>query len=426
MIGSMSSRAGLHQGRRRLHPCFTLAGIALQVTACGESAETTSPVSQPASSGFPLPPGPVFTTTAQIEAPNSSSTLISFTPAIPEGDLDVTQALEVSGYAEVKSFGEQLFVGDGEALSITRYDVEGDQLVQRGSLGFQNQGITWINELFFMSPERAFVVNSDQFEIIEWNPTTMEIAATYDISALQREGWGNEYRGGHLREADGVLFFIWAYNNDRELFVNDFIVGMFDTNSGRFDVLVDPACPASAGFGGFFDEAGDLYLPADSFGGFTYFDGDGAKPSCIRRIRAGERAFDDSYVVRPMDALGGFAPWGLYYAGQGVAYTTAVDPNRLPEYDSVFEFIFDTIHEGYALDIHAGTSERIEEMPPDAVGFESVTVAGQVLIPRSAGAVTLYEVETVQTRVYALDPATKVATPKFTMPGYLRTVEQLR
>lgn len=83
-------------------------------------------------------------------------------------------------------------------------------------------------------------------------------------------------------------------------------------------------------------------------------------------------------------------------------------------------------HEGYALDLVLGTSERIEEIPPDAVGFESVTVDGQVLIPRSAGSVTLYEVETVQTRVYTLDPVTKAATPRFTMPGYLGTVEQLR
>jgi hypothetical protein len=65
-------------------------------------------------------------------------------------------------------------------------------------------------------------------------------------------------------------------------------------------------------------------------------------------------------------------------------------------------------------------------MPTDAVGFESATIEGQVLIPRSAGAVQIYEVDNVQTRVYTLDPLTKQATPRFTMPGYFGGVRRLR
>lgn len=394
--------------------------LAMATAGCGQDEGGSK-------TGVPLPPGSTYVTVSQVETPDGASTMLAFTADIPSGDLDLSSGLELPGYAEVAVHDGSLYVGNGEALTITRYDVVDDHLIERGSLGLQEQGLTWINELFFVSSERAYTVNSDQLRVIEWNPSTLEIVAEHDISALARDGWGHEYRGGHLREQDGVLFFVWAYTNDRKTFVNDFIVGAFDTETNTLEVLVDEECPASAGFGGFFDEAGDLYLPADSFGGFTYLGSDDPKQACIRRIRAGERTFDPEYLMRPTEALGsGLAPWGLYYAGHGTAYTTAVDPANLAKYDTVYELIFDPIHEGYTLDLAQGTSNKLTSMPPDAVGFESVTVDGLALVPRSAGSVQLYEIENVQTKVYTLDGATKTATPRFTMPGYMGLVARLR
>lgn len=421
----IGARAPLAIGRgARTH--FALSALALaHLGGCGDDAQVlTSPGGSGA--GFQIPDGAVYTTVAQVDTPNGTTTLLNFTSEVPSGELDTGRALELPGFADATTYEGDLYVSDGEALTLTRYGVEGSALVERGVLGLQNRGITFIGDAFFTSSERAFVVNADQFEVVEWNPTTMTVTNSHDISALAREGWGNEYRAGYLREADGVLFIVWAYTNNRVEFLNDFIIGVFDTTSGSFEVIVDEECPASAAFGGFFDEQGDLYLPADSFGGFTFFDGAEPKEACIRRIRAGQRAIDTSYGVRPMQALGGLSPWGLYYAGSGVAYTTAVDPARSQDYPSVYEFIFDTIHEGYAIDLASGTSQKIEGMPPDAVGFESVTIEGQVLIPRSAGAVQIYDVENVQTRVYALDPTTKLATPRFTLPGYLGGLRRLR
>jgi len=408
--------------------CFSVALSALALACLGACDDDAKVLASPGGSGegFEIPQGSVYTTVAQVQTPNGTTTLLSFTNDVPSGELDTGRALELPGFADATTYEGSLYVTDGEALTLTRYEVEGDALVERGVLGLQSQGITFIGDPFFLSAERALLVNADQLEILEWNPSTMTVTGTHDISALAREGWGYEYRAGYLREADGVLFIVWAYTNDRVEFVNDFILGVFDSRSGSFEVIVDEECPASAAFGGFFDEQGDLYIPADSFGGFTFFDGADPKEPCIRRIRAGELGIDASYGVRPMDALGGLAPWGLYYAGGGLVYTTAVDPARLPEYPSVYEFIFDTIHEGYTIDLASGQSQKIEGMPPDAVGFESVSIEGQVLIPRSAGAVRIYDVDNVQTRVYTLDPVSKVATPRFTLPGYLGGLRRLR
>ncbi len=129
-------------------------------------------------------------------------------------------------------------------------------------------------------------------------------------------------------------------------------------------ILEDDTCSATGGYGGFFDEQGDLYLIADNFGGFTRFGGfPDPKDACVRRIRAGETTFDPDYRFVPTQAMGGLEPWGLYYAGNGIAYTTAVDPTKLGNYSSVYEFVLAPIHEGYTLDIRAQTAAKLDGVP---------------------------------------------------------------
>jgi hypothetical protein len=375
-----------------------------------------------------VPSGPVYLTLANVDTPDGSSTYVVPTSGIPTGQLDLSQALEVTGYAGFATFDGGFFVADGETFTITRYDIVDDRLVPSPlTLSLQGTGIDFIYELMILDEDRAFVVNEAQYEIIEWNPTTMELVDTYDISALKRDGWGNEHRGSFLRKADGTIFFLWTYTNDRVDFINNFIVGVFDTTTGTLDVIEDEDCPTSAGFGGFFDEVGDLYLLADNFGGFTYFGSDDPKEACIERIKAGATALDETYTVEPTAALGGtLAPWGFYYAGHGVAYTTGVDPSLVANYDSVFEFIFAPIHEGYTIDLVAGTSVHLDGMPPDAVGFDSVTIDGIALVPRSTGSVQVFDVDNVQTTVYALDGANSTTMPQFTMPGSMSDMTRLR
>jgi hypothetical protein len=254
----------------------------------------------------------------------------------------------------------------------------------------------------------------------------MRIVAEYDISGLKLEGWGSEYRNGFARVSDGKLFLQWAYNNNREEFLNDFVVGVFDTKKKTLDVLKDDICSSSAAFGGFFDEAEDLYLIADSFGGFTFFGNAEPKSDCVLRVKHDASELDPTYRFVPSKAMSGLAPWGFYYAGNGRAYTTAVDPADLANYGSVFEFIFAPIHEGYTLDLENMSAQKVANMPPDAVGFKSVTVDGLALIPRSTAAAEVYEVDDVRTTVYTLNADGSQATERFRMAGYLGNATRLR
>ena len=92
----------------------------------------------------------------------------------------------------------------------------------------------------------------------------------------------------------------------------------------------------------------------------------------------------------------------------------------------MFEFIFAPVHEGWTLDIGNATASKIEAMPPDAVGFESITLDGQLLVPRSTAEADIYDVNDVQTTVYSLSGSDGAATRLFTMPGYLGNAIRLR
>lgn len=371
--------------------------------------------------------GDLFAFVSQVTTQDATTTFLALTDALPSEALDLSNATELSGFGDAFRFEDKLYVMNGETFEIERYRLQGDQLVSEAKLSLQGRGIDFLGDLFFVDAEHAYTVNGAQYSLIELNPATMTITGEHDLGALRREGWGSEYRGGFARGADGRLFLYWAYTNDRTEFINDFVLGVFDTTGESLNVIEQPACPATAGFGGFFDEQGDLYLIADSFGGFTFFGSSEPKSACVLRIRAGSDSIDPDYRFSPTLALGnGLAPWGFYYAGNGLAYTTAVDPAQLPEYDSVFEFIFAPVHQGWTLDIRNQTAARIEAMPPDAVGFESVTLDDQLLIPRSTAAADIYDVNDIQTTVYGLRGSDGTAARLFTMPGYLGNAIRLR
>ncbi|HKO49833.1 MAG TPA: hypothetical protein VJV79_19015 [Polyangiaceae bacterium] len=389
--------------------------LALSAAACGDN-QTSTPSATEALYAF----------VSQVSTPDGSTTYVALTDKVPEKELGLDSALEVPGYGDIVAFDDKLYISDGENFRISKNRADGNRLVEEDSISFKDRGISFLSQPLFVDSEHAYLVNGDQYTVIEWNPQTMRIVAEHDISGLKLEGWGSEYRNGFARATDGKLFLQWAYNNKREEFLNDFVVGVFDTRTKSLNVLKDDICSSSAAFGGFFDEAGDLYLIADSFGGFTFFGNAEPKSDCVLRIEHGKSDLDPDFRFVPSQAMGGLAPWGLYYAGNGRAYTTAVDPAGLANYGSVFEFIFAPIHEGYTLDLRDMTARKVGNMPPDAVGFKSVTVDGAALIPRSTAAAEVYEVDDIRTTVYTLNDDGSQATERFKMPGYLGSATRLR
>lgn len=96
----------------------TLASVC--VPACDDDAKVIGAVGG-SGEGFEIPAGSVYTTVAQLETPNGTTTLLSFTNDVPSGELDTSSALELPGFADATTYEGSLFVTDGEALTLTRY-----------------------------------------------------------------------------------------------------------------------------------------------------------------------------------------------------------------------------------------------------------------------------------------------------------------
>jgi len=369
---------------------------------------------------------PLYLVGSSIQTSSESVMYLWTTKQLAGAKLDLKRAREMPGASDVVLYNGFVYVANSEKMNITRYAVQGDQLVEGPAVSFLGQGLQYVSYLkAFLSPERAFMVNDQQHKIIEWNPTTMTITKLHDIGALKRAGWGDEFRGGFLRD-DGKLVMHWTYTNDRKDFLNTFTVGVWDALTGTLTIEEDPSCPTSAGFGGYFDEQGDLYLIADSFGLFTQFGGfKDPKPACVLRVKKGETKLDPTYKLRPSDAMGGHYPWGFYYLGNGLAFTSGIDPAVTMKFDSVFETLFAREHGGWLLDTKSGTARKIENLPKDGVGFESHTTDGRLFVPRTSGSVVVESIMSIESTLFEIKPDA-TAAPILTLPGYISPIIRLR
>lgn len=369
---------------------------------------------------------PLYLVGSSVQSGESSSFLYWTTPELDGAELALDQAELVSGGGGAFTFGGAVYVSDTEKLTITRHTLEGDTLKPGKTVSFANRGFMWMAyDDTVLNEERAFLVNDAQLQIVEWNPTTMTITDTHDIGALEREGWKHEYRGGFVRPSDGKFFFYWTYTNDRTEFLNDFVLGVFDSKDNSVSVQTDSECPASAGFGGFFDEQGDLYLIADSFGLFTQFKYAEPKDACILRVKKGETQIDSEFTLRPSQAMGGRQPWGLYYLGKGLAFTSGADPAQFENFNALFELLFAPVHNGWLLDLHTGEAREITDLPLDGVGFESHSVDGRLLVPRTTGKVEFQDIMSTQSTLFDIQPDGS-AREVLSLPGYIAPVARVR
>jgi hypothetical protein len=345
----------------------------------------------------------LYVVSTSIQTGQTTSSLYAWpTKQFENVKFDLKDAREFAGSSELVPYNGYVYIPNSEKSTITRFEIQNDKLVEGPVMGLSGRGLGFVSYTYtILSPTRAFLVSAEQYKIVEWNPTTMTITKSHDIAALKKEGWAAEYRGGFVRD-DGKFIFYWTYTNQRADFLNTFVIGVFDTATDTLTIEEDPTCPASAGFGGFFDEQGDLYLIADSFGGYTQWGGyKDAKPTCIVRVKKGETKLDPTFKLHPSTAMDGQVPFGLYYAGSGVVFTTGIDPAITSKYNSTFEILFAPEHVGWLIDLKAGTGRKLEGLPKDGVSFETLKrTDNRLFVPRTSGQVAIEDIKSTDSTLW--------------------------
>jgi hypothetical protein len=355
-----------------------LASIALSSSACsGEDIVRIdplepAPVDEQPSDEEQQPPGDeqasLYAISSLVFGPDTTTTYVSLLDSLAPQSVDLADAYEFSGTADLWVNEGDVFVADGESLTVTKFALEGRELVERERLSFGSYGLTslgfWLNK--FISPTKAYLLNGAS-EVIVWNPESMEISGTIPLPALEAPDGFQVFNGYSDRAAvvrDGKLYQT-LYFTDEAFFqyTPSSAIAVFDVASDELLEVLDAPCPGLDHATQ--DENGDIYFSAWVFapGGAVALD----QPStCVVRIPSGSDTPEVAFTLA--DVTDGREGGVMRYLGDGHALISVLHDERVeltPETDpSAVAFAANWRFWNY--DIASGTAEPIE-----SIGFNA-------------------------------------------------------
>lgn len=296
---------------------FILGGALLALGACedGGSSEGTD-----AGGGAthdhdhdhdaePEPAEPQYVLHTAVQAPDGDRTNYFTVVASlgEERELDYKQSLEVPGRARL--YAEpgigHFAIGDGEDVSITRYELAEDGSFEPGdSISLQSFGVASMGAqaVLFTSPTKAYYKDDTQAQIIVWNPQEMLIEKSIDLPAeLIREGRVTSLSSWVHREGEAYIAVGWSTETYDQVDPGLALVRI-DTETDEVAVSEDSRCRGVYKTAKYEDT---LYFFSGVINGFGYavHGDDGGQQDCILRILPGEEEFDPDYLASVAHAL---------------------------------------------------------------------------------------------------------------------------
>jgi len=239
-----------------------------------------------------------------VDSPEGRQNYVFVVPDLEVGDLSKLQGREVSGASRAFVLDQKVYIADAESLSIKRFNVDAElQLVADGEMSFLNHGVTYFDTGWtFVNEERAYYMNSEQLEVIVWNPKTMNITGTIDLSSLKVDGFADFYADGGTLIGDKLYAIYW--NNDYEAGKLEQAVTLAvisTTEDKLLGKMRDERC-WSAWPGSVLPD-GHFYVPGNAASAGMQFTSKPKPPSnCLLRIKKGESELDTDFV-KQMDDL---------------------------------------------------------------------------------------------------------------------------
>jgi Domain of unknown function (DUF4374) len=286
----------------RLRTLAFAAVVALAggAAACGDGAGHSTPQVDAAVDGGPGTPAVLLT--ERVFTPSGRQYVLSVLPDVPSAAVDRSTSTVLDS-ADVELFDGKVYVRDRVANTMTRYQVTEDRkLKMDGQFSFATLGLG-ANRYSdaFVSADRAYLMDSTDWRLIGWNPTTMALTGeVVSIAGMKKD----PALTGSISPAVMVGTRLVAAIN-----WEDFTNLVMFPGSGL--LVIDPAAPGTPAFiqdarvgGGFRVTAtasGDAYLTGTVGGDVRKFGsafGGGTLPaSGIVKLAAGQGAFDASYLV---------------------------------------------------------------------------------------------------------------------------------
>jgi len=396
--------------RARLAMC---AALSLTLVACGGDDDDD---------GDPEPdaamPSSAYLVVSRVVNPDGRSVYLSVLPDLAPTTIDLADAHEVSGLSRAFVFDGAVFAMDGETGEIARYDVSPQrELVEADRLSMRNLGITGFSSAFaFISPTRAYYIDTRTLQVVVWNPQEMVIDNTFSIADLAREGMNIAV---HAPQVGGnrVISAIGWSNLQQAAFRPSVGLLVLDAQADELIAIVeDDRC--AIGGGGFFDAKGDFYVIGDTANGvFEAFQPTTAPDACLLRLPVGESDFDSNFVERMADlaenpyfsGLDGTSDRHLLTRGfdPSVDLSTVTNPS---DYLSLKAWLWRLIE----LDSRTPTEVAL---PTHVLSFGPFSVDGAFYLPQ-------FDEENQRTVLYRLDGDQPVESVAST--GEIQNIDKIR
>ncbi|MEM1414486.1 MAG: hypothetical protein AAGH15_06285 [Myxococcota bacterium] len=414
------------------------------MTDAGSSADTGTAdmgTNPDPDAGVDLPP--VYAIHFTQQTPDTFNSLIGTVSTLDGSEaFDVSTALEFPGFLGVTApteYDGSFYVALGDETVIIRYDVtdEGD-LVEFDRLNYGSLGATSGNFMLrfahFISPERAYLVVPDALSVLIWNPQTMRIVDSVDLTEgiAPPEGLLTRFTDSRIDDAGRLLVPV-GYCRPSPDFTCAPLMRLAIIEPETFAVTYDEDTRCGRPTLSVTDGDGAAYFishPGQSSQFVGEAAGDPAFPGCMIRVLAGADGFDSEYYLDKLSLTPEGRPIGSVVPATGNLVYATVWPRSPDEFDAEnwFTLRSEPVWEVFAFE--PGNEAATFMLQADVPATADQISGGQVLIdvdgtdvmtplaltnPEGFGSTTLFDVS---------DPADW--SEGITVPGFAYSVTRVR
>ncbi len=352
-------------------------GVLLTLVACGSDTSSIESVT-----GFLMPTegeGPLYGVVSRITLPSGASTVVAIVDSLEAQHVDTRTALELAGFAAAHGSLEipgAVFMGSAEAPEFTRYELGADGILAPGaSFSLANFGLSRApRSVVFVSPTRAYAISAETHQLFVWNPEQMIVDRVIELGMLERPGYTPAWVFGAAVLGNQLLIPItWVRADEGDPgAAPDSALLVVNVDTGALSVQEEGRC---GGFRAIYPSgSGDVYFSSSAGAPATWnrlYGERGGSAPCLVRLRPGQAAIDDSFLLRPAE----FAP-----------HPVAVDFSPAGPDHLIFQALDESLvsPDAQAEELWSAAAWRFYSIPASALETGGVGAAELVDLPASA------------------------------------------
>ena len=289
----------------------------------------------------------------------SQTTYLFGSYQFPTGSVGTANAAELISSGQMYKYGAYVYINTfGAPATLRKYEFDATgKPKQVGS--FSVLGLKTFGAVDFISETEAYAASNGFAgipKLVKFNPTTMQITGTIDLTSLQKPGATEVYYLGMVHRDNNIFMGVNYQDASFSNLADSVFVAVINRTTGTVTKLITDGRSSEMWTGGsessfdpktmIIDANNDIYVM-----GFA----NNGKPSGILKIKNGTTDFDPTYFFN-LSTTTGKPCLGLYYFGTGQVFTMRYSDAVAYPFDSDANFDPYAAAEYYKIDLMAKTS----------------------------------------------------------------------